>query len=416
MSNAKDSVSHQFFKPLHEAITKVSSLRICPSLSDEVWLETGIRRVLSSCRSGRDFLSQVAFSGLTDITRSHFFETLKSRRRLQLCQDTARVVHDDLASKAPDRLASVNSLDGFEIFAGDGHFHAAASHDVKKNGKKYAIGHFYGLDLRCNALFHLQMADAENKLKEHDMSALKRTEIEELRRNAPKGQKVLWVWDRAGIDFQQWYRWKKGSGIYFLSHAKENMRPETLAEYVWDKTESVNHGVVSDREVSTSQGVSIRQVIYIDPATATEFTFITNLPTKIAPGVVAQLYRMRWDVEKVFDELKNKLGEKKGWASSPNAKAMQAAFLCMAHNLIEATSLRLEQNHGIRNDAEIDRKSKVLAKVRKDSEAPLPKLYLTLQRFTQHSVKLIRWLRYHLWNDSCLDAALPQLAALYAKL
>ena len=114
--------------------------------------------------------------------------------------------------------------------------------------------------------------------------------------------------------------------------------------------------------------------------------------------------------------LKNKLGEKKGWASSPNAKAMQAAFLCMAHNLIEATSLRLEQNHGISNDAEIDRKSKVLAKVRKDSEAPLPKLYLTLQRFTQHSVKLIRWLRYHLWNDSCLDAALPQLAALYAKL
>ena len=160
----------------------------------------------------------------------------------------------------------------------------------------------------------------------------------------------------------------------------------------------------------------MRQVIYTDPATGRGFTFITNLPRSIPPGVIAQLYRMRWDAEKVFDELKNKLGEKKGWASSPNAKAMQASFLCMAHNLIEVESLRLEREHDVKNVAEHKRKKKRLAKERKKAKQPLPELYVRLQRLTQHSVKLIRWIRYHLWKETSLEEALPQLRTLYAKL
>ena len=35
----------------------------------------------------------------------------------------------------------------------------------------------------------------------------------------------------------------------------------------------------------------------------------------------AGLYRWRWQIEKVFDCLKNKLNEKKSWAASPTAKA-----------------------------------------------------------------------------------------------
>jgi len=137
------------------------------------------------------------------------------------------------------------------------------------------------------------VADQKKKLKEHDMSALKRTEPEDLRRGAPKGRKVLWIWDKAGIDFAQWHKWKRANGIYFLSLAKKNMRPETLAEWNWDPESPVNRGVLSDREVSTTAHVSIRQVRYHDPSKDTEFTFITNLPTSVPPGVVAQLYRMR---------------------------------------------------------------------------------------------------------------------------
>jgi hypothetical protein len=60
-----------------------------------------------------------------------------------------------------------------------------------------------------------------------------------------------------------------------------------------------------------------------------------NLP----PGLIAHLYPRRWRIEKVFDGLKNKLNEKKSWAVSHVAKAAQAEFLFLTHNLLR----RLEE-------------------------------------------------------------------------
>jgi len=41
------------------------------------------------------------------------------------------------------------------------------------------------------------------------------------------------------------------------------------------------------------------------------FNFLTNLHHSVKPGIDALLYKMCWDIEKVFDEIKNRLGEKK---------------------------------------------------------------------------------------------------------
>ena len=54
----------------------------------------------------------------------------------------------------------------------------------------------------------------------------------------------------------------------------------------------------------------------------------------LAPGLIAQLYRMRWDIENVYDEVKNRLHEQKTRASSATAKTMQAQFICMTHHLM----------------------------------------------------------------------------------
>ena len=79
------------------------------------------------------------------------------------------------------------------------------------------------------------------------MRGLKRQGIEGLRQGAAKGRKVLWVWDRAGIDFAQWYKWKCSSGIYFVSRAKENMKlDEMAADQKFDRDDPVNAGVVHD--------------------------------------------------------------------------------------------------------------------------------------------------------------------------
>ncbi|MHB1310037.1 MAG: transposase [Limisphaerales bacterium] len=41
---------------------------------------------------------------------------------------------------------------------------------------------------------------------------------------------------------------------------------------------------------------------------------------EVPPGVLAELYRRRWELEKVFDEVKNKLREQKAWASSQEVR------------------------------------------------------------------------------------------------
>jgi transposase InsO family protein len=70
----------------------------------------------------------------------------------------------------------VPELADFEVFAGDGHFHAAAAHDPRdaQDGSKDAVGHFFALDLRSHALGHLTAADQVTRRKEHDMHALTR--------------------------------------------------------------------------------------------------------------------------------------------------------------------------------------------------------------------------------------------------
>jgi IS4 transposase len=91
-------------------------------------------------------------------------------------------------------------------------------------------------------------------------------------------------------------------------------------------------GVVADMRVKTRAGHPLRLICYLDPVTGRTFEFLTNEPD-LPLGVLVELYRRRWDVEKVFDALKNKLGETKAWATSLGFCATQVQFLMLAHNL-----------------------------------------------------------------------------------
>ncbi len=178
----------------------------------------------------------------------------------------------------------------------------------------------------------------------------------QLRQGAAKSDKVLYVWDWAGIDFRQWHLWQHTGALYFLRREKENMQLAPIGENAWDRADPRNAGVLADELVATSQGVSVRRVRYHCVLRGEEFSFLTSEYT-LPPGVIAHLYRLRWEIEKTFDELKNKLGESKAWASAANAKAMQAHFLCLAHNLMILCEADLARVHGVRNDAELTRRA-----------------------------------------------------------
>jgi hypothetical protein len=173
------------------------------------------------------------------------------------------------------------------------------------------------------------------------------------------------------------------------------MRPETIAENPFDPADPTNRGVLSERLVATSQHVAVRLIYYQDPATGEVFEFITSEYT-LPPGLIAFIYKRRWEIEKVFDVFKHKPGQTRAWAAGLIARAMQAHFLCLAHNLLLLFERQLESEHGVSNQAEQRRRRQRLAQQQHAARLrgrKLPPLLARGQRLTQTSLKLLRLLR-----------------------
>ena len=428
MTHQSDSVSSRFFDPIQTLLPECPHLRQCPTLSDERWIELGVSRVIEAPESGRGFLQNLVSQGQRSPSYTHFFETLKSKRRLNLCDDLNDRVIEEKTRSLNDALSGFKELNGFDVRAGDGHWHSAASHDpvrfssLKDDGttvsRKYPVGHLYTLDLRTHLMRHLITADQENRRKEHDMRGLKRAGAEGLRKGIAKGRKLLMVWDSAAIDFGYWQKLKQGHGIYFLCRDKE-VEKIRCGDRQWDRSAAINEGIVADRQVgsSTNSGYLVRVIEFRDPAIGKNHRFITNEMT-LAPGLLAHLYRMRWDIEKVFDEVKNRLNQKKAWATSANAKSMQGHFIALAHNLMLLLSERLKKEEGIEDLEEQKRRKQRRAKEEQSGATRrfANELASWLLRATQRGVKFIRWLRAQLRNPSSWKAACTALSTLYARL
>jgi hypothetical protein len=340
---------------------------------------------------------------------------LRSQRRSDLVGDVSLAVLSVANAQLHDRLADVPELANYECFAMDGHWHKAAVHDKRHEDAKMVVGHFYSLNLRTHAL--RQLAAGEG-LHEHDMSALKRVKPKGLRQGVAQGRRVLVIYDTAGIDFGFWKRCRQECAVYFLSRVKENMVFDWIDSRDWDRSDPRNRGVTEDRRVMTREGLVLRIIYYTDPVSGQTFEFLTNEPD-LPPGVLVELYRRRWEAEKVFDEIKNKLGEKKAWASSLVAKRIQAQLITLTHNLLLLYEQNLEKRHGIRNEAEDRRRgqrTQIAANACAQAGKPLSTLLSQARRTTQRSVKFIRWVRQSIRDRAAEAVAVLRLQAFYAVL
>jgi len=417
----EETVGTRFFAPARTAIESAKSKRSCPGFSDEDFILSGVGRVIASVSSGRDWIQQIKSWLGFSVTVSSFFQALRSKRRLAFSRDVDEHIRqqvDQTADPTWDPLAQHSELDGYEIYASDGHYEIAAAHTVPIEGKKYAPGYFYSLNLRSHGLALLDVARPELKKnkKEHDASALKRLSHDQLRLGAPTGTKVIHVYDPAAIDYIQWLKWKN-KGIYLISREKANSRLQILGEKEIDRDDPRNIGVLSDQWVGTFSGVMIRRIRYQDPATGEIFSFITTQFT-FPPGLIAFLYKLRWDIEKAFDEKKNKLQEKKAWAISDVARSQQALFVCMTHNLMVLLERQIERDEGIRDEKCLakrrERIEQMKEKILQAGREPNP-LVLSCTRITQRSLQFIRWLRIALAAPTSWQAEIDQLRPLMAK-
>ena len=415
-SSVTSEVRNQFLQPLAEVFGQVTTRRNCPVESDWDWLLKGVDRVLANGRSGRDFLQTFQMFWSQPMQVGPYFETLASSRRLAMVSDCSTRLRAKVDSSRTSDLAQFAALESFEVYAGDGHYLAHATHDPVNGETHWPTGHFFGLNLKSQSLFPLTLADLAGRKKEHDARALKRQNVAQLRQGAGKGRKVMWVWDKAGVDLAFWQE-RKASGIYFLSQRKAGMRLELEQERAIDVTQPINQGVQRDRVVRDRRGLRVREITFENPCDGKGYVYLTSEMT-LEPGLLVLLYKTRWEIEKVFDETKTKLAEKKSWATSATAKAMQAHFVALVHNLLLLVQDRHEQQ-GVTNTAEAERKQKRVKQQEKaltENQQTLPLIYKTLHRFTQAPYKLIRWLRTHWHLTTSLPQALLQLQHLYAKL
>ena len=409
------TVNQAFFQPLVGLAATSSFTRPCPEFSDEDWIRLGVQRVLESSESGRAFLQEHGVRFENAPGHSNYFAALNSQRRCELVGEVNVALLTAANPMVHDRLADIPELADYECFAGDGHWHKAATHDARHEGTKMAVGHFYSLNLRTHTLQHLAAGEG---LHEHDMSALKRVKPKGLRQGVPQGQRVLIIYDKAGIDFGYWKRCRQECAVYFISRVKENMVFDWMESVAWDRCDARNHGVTEDRRVMTREGHLMRIVYYTDPQTAEEYEFLTN-QLDLPAGVIVEMYRRRWEAEKVFDQIKNKLNEKKAWGTSLVVKEIQAQLIAITHNLLLLYEQKLENEHGITNQAEDQRRAKrirAVARACRKSGQALSSLVLRARRATQRSVKFIRWVRQSIRDHAAEATAVLRLKAVYAAL
>lgn len=410
-------VCQQLFAPVTKVYSKSETKYDCPTIADLDFLEMGVLRCLSESKTGRDFIQRHGDNDRLDVTTDHFFKALKSTRRIANLKSINALIKPIVKLHALDPFESIPELSGFALYAGDGHFHAGAVHDPTRsseNGgaRKPATGHFFMINLRTHYMSHLGTSDLTNGRKgEHDMHLIKRSEIDLLRGFERKGTKVILVWDKAGIDFRFWHKAKMTSGLYFISREKDNMKLIPCGDRVFDHQDPRNAGVISDEQVGPGSGGGLlRRIVYQDPETKEIYIFITTEMT-LPPGIICLLYKQRWDIEKIFDEYKNKLEEKKSWGSGNETKITHALFLCLTHNLLIILEAILV-GEGVTNDLELKRKKERLEKSQKNGANFVSTF---VQRFSVRCLKFIRWLRNFVYRKAPWDAAKARLTIDYAK-
>ena len=408
--------STRFFADVFQLYPQSSRPYRCTDISDIHYCQLGTLRCLSSSTSGQQFLQFHADQGIANIEPSHFFKALKSPRRLANITSINDLLAGPMKQRIADPYAQCEELNGWDIYAVDGHYHHAATFDKKSTNSKgelraTATGHFFRMNMRTHHLSCLGMANPEDgKKKAHDITVIKRSTADQLRNGAPKGRKVMLIWDKACIDYRLWYKLKHTYGIHFITLEKSNSTAQTCSTDQLDRSDSRNEGVVSDHYVGTSNSVTLRRIVYTNPEDGVTYTCLTNDHTLPAYQIVL-LYKQRWDIEKIFHQFKSKMNERKSWAGSLEAKQSHAIFECLAHNLLLLFEQYLRESEGLRDELEEKKQpgrskaTAVASKVAGIIRTVGNFINTALTRATQRTQRFIRWVRVWIykqapWQDS----------------
>ena len=185
------------------------------------------------------------------------------------------------------------------------------------------------LDLRGNIPSFVAITDG----KVHDVNILDVLIIE---------PGSFYIMDRGYIDFERLYHIHQAQG-FFVIRAKSNLSFKRRYSHPVDKST----GVRCDQTIMLASVKSakeypdkMRRIKYVDPQTGKSYVFLTN-NFELAPKVIADLYKSRWQIELFFTWIKQHLRIKAFYGTSENAVKTQIWTAISVYVLIALVKKRM---------------------------------------------------------------------------
>jgi hypothetical protein len=401
-------------EPALSLIPTLNNYRDDLEFSDREFITLGVRRINTFHPSGRSFLQSARQCDVTEVSVKAYYGAVSSSRRLAMLHELNTQLSEKIDSPV-DRFASFPELAGWDILALDGHDVRHATHEppaTMASGRREVPDTVTGVflrDLRTGAARVL----AQTEGHQHEWSAVKARPWSDFHWRAQAKGTIL-VIDPVAVDFAFLRGAKFKGGFTVITRTKQNLVVREARPLEWDKQHPHNQGVLSDERVRFGEPGEFRRIRYQDPESGEIYEFLTT-EFHLAPGIIAQLYRLRWDIEKFFDVCENLLGEKRAWGTGPVAAQVQNEFLVLAHNLLLVLSERLEVEEGIRDEKveiKYDAALKLRIKAATLNGRKVSPWVQVLRRITRWSSQFTRWVQDAIVHGWQWDAGIAKLRPL----
>lgn len=409
-----------FIEPALSLLPALDNYRDGLDFSDAEFLTLGVRRINTFHPSGRSFLQSARQCDVTDVSVKAYFGAASSARRLAMVHELNTVLSRTIPVSS-DRFAHFPELKGREVLALDGHDIEHATHEppaTLASGRREVPDTVTGVFLR-NLRTGAARVLAQTEGHQHEWAAVQERPWSDFHWH-PGAQGTILVIDPVAVDFAFLRGAKFRGGLTVITRTKQNLLVREARPLTWDRKDRRNQGVLADERVRFGEPGEFRRIGYRDPESGELYEFLTT-DFHLPPGLIAQLYRLRWDIEKFFDVCENLLSEKRAWGTGPVAAQVQNEFLVLGHNLLLLLSERLEVEEGIR-DEKVEAKYDAALKARKaaarhNGKSVSPWVPL-LRRITRWSSQFTRWLQdaiVHGWLWQAGIAKLRPLMSVYMR-
>ena len=164
---------------------------------------------------------------------------------------------------------------------------------------------------------------------------------------------TIFVFDKGNNDYKAFKKFSDNE-TGFVTRIKDNAVYEPISENEID--EHIHSGVLQDEIIvltvkestTTTSKLKLRKIRFYDRVLKREFEFLTNL-FEMRPDLVAAIYKLRWQIELLFKQIKQNFPLKYFLGDNENAIKIQIYCTLIANLLMTIIQKRLKRSWAFSN-------------------------------------------------------------------